>query len=65
MPVYAARRLATLGIWFLGAVFMGQNNPGYDSYTYSEGSIRQPAPRASHGVRKVVNCQRRVTDREV
>ena len=40
MPVYAAhQRLATLGIPVLGAVFMEQNNPGYDSYTYSEGSI--------------------------
>lgn len=40
MPVYAAhQRLATLGIPVLGAVFMEQNNPGYDSYTYSEGSV--------------------------
>jgi succinoglycan biosynthesis transport protein ExoP len=49
MPVYAAyQRLATLGIPVLGAVFMEQNNPGYDSYTYSEGSIpgqnMPPAP---------------------
>lgn len=37
MPVYAAhQRLATLGIPVLGAVFMEQNNPGYDSYVYSE-----------------------------
>jgi polysaccharide biosynthesis transport protein len=51
MPVYAAyQRLATLGIPVLGAVFMEQNNPGYDSYTYSEGSIPgqnvPPAPPA-------------------
>ncbi len=50
MPVYAAhQRLATLGIPVLGAVFMEQNNPGYDSYTYSEGSIpgqNIPAPPA-------------------
>ena len=46
MPVYAAhQRLATLGIPVLGAVFMEQNNPGYDSYTYCEGSIPgQTAP---------------------
>jgi capsular exopolysaccharide synthesis family protein len=51
MPVYAAhQRLATLGIPVLGAVFMEQNNPGYDSYTYSEGSIpgqNIPAPPAT------------------